>query len=187
MNEQSSTRQDPRLTTEQTKMPAGTEQGSERATAGGMYGSGQDLTGGAARGSPGAAGTATHDPYGGSGTMHSGKGQFDMQGQGDVESQSSRQGQQGMGSSGRMQSQSSSGMQQGFNQGGTGADNNQFDLVSVLYHALEGGATYQKYVQDAEQQGDQDLAQFFRDVQKEEQQRAMRAQQLLGQRLAGAR
>ena len=40
--------------------------------------------------------------------------------------------------------------------------------------------------EDAQQQGDQELVQFFQQTQQEEQQRADRAQQLLGRRLAGA-
>ncbi len=46
----------------------------------------------------------------------------------------------------------------------TGISNARYNLVSVLYHALEGGATYEKYIQDAENEGDQELADFFRQV-----------------------
>jgi rubrerythrin len=53
--------------------------------------------------------------------------------------------------------------------------------VSVLYHALEGGATYDKYIQDAEQEGDKELAQFFRQIQQEDAQRAQ-AKSLLDNR-----
>lgn len=67
---------------------------------------------------------------------------------------------------------------------GTGTRDTSYNLVSILYHALQGGETYQQYIQDAEQAGDQDLAQFFRDVQEEERRRADRAKQLLAQRLA---
>ena len=54
----------------------------------------------------------------------------------------------------------------------TGISNARYNLVSVLYHALEGGATYEKYIQDAENEGDQELADFFRQVQQEDAQRA---------------
>jgi hypothetical protein len=60
----------------------------------------------------------------------------------------------------------------------TGISNATYDLVSVLYHALEGGATYDKYIQDAEQE----LAQFFRQVQQEDAQRAQQAKSLLDNR-----
>jgi hypothetical protein len=37
-----------------------------------------------------------------------------------------------------------------------------YDVVSVVYHALQGAETYQQYIRDAEQRGDQELAQYFR-------------------------
>jgi rubrerythrin len=64
----------------------------------------------------------------------------------------------------------------------TGISNARYNLVSVLYHALEGGATYDKYIQDAEQEGDQELADFFRQVQQQDAQRAQQAKSLLDQR-----
>jgi len=63
----------------------------------------------------------------------------------------------------------------------TGTSNPTYNLISVLYHALQGAETYQKYASDAG--SDQDLANFFREVQQQEQQRADRAKQLLAQRL----
>lgn len=65
----------------------------------------------------------------------------------------------------------------------TGTPDTTYDLASVLYHSLQGADTYEKYVRDAEQRNDQDLAGFFRDVQKEETQRAQRAERLLADRL----
>lgn len=65
----------------------------------------------------------------------------------------------------------------------TGTSNTTYNLTSVLYHALQGAETYDRYIHDAEQQQDNDLAQFFREVQQAEKQRAQRAQQLLAQRL----
>jgi rubrerythrin len=64
---------------------------------------------------------------------------------------------------------------------GTGTKDSTYNLVSVLYHALQGAETYQQYASDAG--GDQDLADFFREVQQQEQQRADRAKALLGKRL----
>ena len=64
---------------------------------------------------------------------------------------------------------------------GTGTSNPTYNLVSVLYHALQGAELYQKYASDAG--SDQDLASFFREVQQQEQQRADRAKQLLATRL----
>lgn len=65
----------------------------------------------------------------------------------------------------------------------TGTRDETYDVVSILYHALQGAETYQQYIQDAEQRGDQELGQFFRDVQEEEKRRAERAKQLLAKRL----
>ncbi len=70
-------------------------------------------------------------------------------------------------------------------QGATGASDILYDLVSVLYHSLESGSTYQKYIQDAQQSGDNDLAQFFQQCQQGDRQRAQQAQQLLQQKLSG--
>ncbi len=67
----------------------------------------------------------------------------------------------------------------------TGTKDEHFNLVSVLYHALEGGEAYDQYIADAEASGDQDLAQYFRDVQTEERERAQRAKRLLLERLKG--
>jgi hypothetical protein len=64
----------------------------------------------------------------------------------------------------------------------TGISNARYNLVSVLYHALEGGATYDTYIQDAENEGDRELAEFFRQVQQQDAQRAQQAKSLLDQR-----
>jgi hypothetical protein len=68
----------------------------------------------------------------------------------------------------------------------TGTTDEHYNLVSVLYHALEGGSLYDRYISDAEGAGDDDLAQFFKDVQEEERKRSDRAKQLLGERLTGS-
>ena len=56
----------------------------------------------------------------------------------------------------------------------TGIPDEIYDIVSVLYHALQGAETYDRYIRDAEQRGDQELAQYFREVQEEEIRRALR-------------
>ena len=65
----------------------------------------------------------------------------------------------------------------------THTTNAQYDLVSVLYHVLESAATYDTYIKDAENAGDTQLAQFFRQVQQNNTQCADQAKQLLAQRL----
>lgn len=67
--------------------------------------------------------------------------------------------------------------------GNTGTTDVTYNLVSILYYALQGAETYDQYIRDAEQRNDKDLAQFFRDTKEENQRRADRAKQLLAQRL----
>lgn len=67
--------------------------------------------------------------------------------------------------------------------GNTGTRDVTYNLVSVLYHALQGAEQYDMFTRDAEQSGDNDLAQFFRDAKEESGRRADRAKELLAQRL----
>ncbi len=64
----------------------------------------------------------------------------------------------------------------------TGVKDTVYNLTSVLYHAAEGGTVYAKYIDDAEQEGDQELAEFFRQVQQQDAERAQKAKSLLDQR-----
>jgi hypothetical protein len=64
-------------------------------------------------------------------------------------------------------------------QGDTGTRDITYDLVSVIYHALQGAETTALYISDAEQEGNRDLAQFFREAKEEYEARADRAKQLL--------
>jgi hypothetical protein len=66
----------------------------------------------------------------------------------------------------------------------TGTQDAHYNLISVLYHTLQGAETSVQYVSDAEESGDEELARFFRDVQEEDRRRAERAKTLLGQRLS---
>ena len=66
----------------------------------------------------------------------------------------------------------------------TGTRDVHYNLVSVLYHTLQGAETSVQYRADAEEAGDHELAQFFREVQEEDQRRANRAKALLQQRLS---
>lgn len=66
-------------------------------------------------------------------------------------------------------------------QGNTGTDDNLYNLVSVLYHALQGAETHDKYISDADD--DQELAEFMRSVKDEGTRRAERAKALLARRL----
>jgi hypothetical protein len=65
----------------------------------------------------------------------------------------------------------------------TGVRDEHYNLVSILYHSLQGAQTYDTYIRDAEGAGDSELAQFFCDVRGEEHRRAVRAKELLGRKL----
>jgi len=54
-----------------------------------------------------------------------------------------------------------------------------YGLVSVLYHALQGAETYERYIDDAEQAGDDELVRFFEQCRDQENDRAQRAKRLL--------
>jgi hypothetical protein len=64
----------------------------------------------------------------------------------------------------------------------TGISGTVFDLTSVFYHAAEGGQVYAKYIDDAAKEGDQELVEFFKDMQEQDAQRAQRAKSLISSR-----
>jgi hypothetical protein len=64
-------------------------------------------------------------------------------------------------------------------QGNTGTRDITYDLISTAYHLLQGAETVTQYIEDAEQEGNQELAQFFRETKDEYTRRADRAKQLL--------
>ena len=66
----------------------------------------------------------------------------------------------------------------------TSTSNVYYDLVSVLYHALEASQTYATYVRDAQQTGDQQLVQFFQQVHRQNSQTAELAKQMLSQQMS---
>ena len=68
----------------------------------------------------------------------------------------------------------------------TGTPDEHYDLVSVLYHALQGAQTDQQYIDDARKAGDEELADFLQEVQQQDRQRAERAKQLLASRVGSA-
>jgi len=61
--------------------------------------------------------------------------------------------------------------------------NEHYDIVSVLYHSLQGAETCQRYIRDAEQEGDQEVVDFLRDVQEQNLKIADRAKRLLAARV----
>ena len=71
-------------------------------------------------------------------------------------------------------------------QGDTGTRDITYDLISVVYHALQGAETTASYIADAEQEGNQELVQFFTEAKEEYQRRADRAKELLTTHLGGS-
>jgi hypothetical protein len=65
----------------------------------------------------------------------------------------------------------------------TGTSNSAYDIVSVMYHALQGAETYDRYIADADERGDGELAEFFRDVQAQNCDVAIRARGMLRGRM----
>lgn len=68
----------------------------------------------------------------------------------------------------------------------TGTLDIHYNLVSVLYHALQGAALYAEFAEDAEAEGDTELAEFFTEIQDEERDRAERAKEYLMERLSSS-
>ncbi|MFL5349627.1 MAG: hypothetical protein ACJ8AT_32935 [Hyalangium sp.] len=68
----------------------------------------------------------------------------------------------------------------------TGTRDEHYNLISVLYHLLEGAATVDQYIRDAQQAGDQELVQFFQDWQEEQRNFSERAKNLLSGRMVHA-
>ena len=66
----------------------------------------------------------------------------------------------------------------------TGTSDCVYNLISILDHSLKGAQVYDQYVKDAEEEGNQELASFFREVQEEDRQRSERAKKLLAQHLS---
>jgi hypothetical protein len=65
----------------------------------------------------------------------------------------------------------------------TGTKNEHYDLFSIIYHALQGAQSCEKYRADAEAAGDYDLTAFFGEARDANQMIADRAKALLARRL----
>jgi rubrerythrin len=65
--------------------------------------------------------------------------------------------------------------------GETGFDDVSYDLISVQYHSLKAGHDYGQYVRDARNAGQDEIAEFFEQVMKEDSERAARCHQFLRQ------
>ncbi|MBW3631542.1 MAG: hypothetical protein KY456_00800 [Chloroflexi bacterium] len=65
----------------------------------------------------------------------------------------------------------------------TGTRDVTYNLISVVYHALQGAETYQMYEQDAKQAGDREAESLFHEAHQSSRQLADRAKTMLGQRM----
>ena len=65
----------------------------------------------------------------------------------------------------------------------TGVRDATYNLISVVYHALQGAETYKMYEEDVERTQDDELASFFRQCHEDEKRRAQRGKELLTRHL----
>lgn len=63
------------------------------------------------------------------------------------------------------------------------SNDRNYDMISVLYHLMQGSETLDQYCEDAEKANDSEVAAFFREVQENNNQMAQKAQRLLKSRL----
>ncbi len=58
-----------------------------------------------------------------------------------------------------------------------------YNLISMLYHSADVVETLKTYIQDAQENGDQELVDFFSEALENNQEASQRAKELLVQRL----
>jgi hypothetical protein len=66
---------------------------------------------------------------------------------------------------------------------GTAETDENYDLVSVLYHSLKAADACTQYIVDAEDAGDEELTEFFEKARKQHNRLAADARELLARRL----
>ena len=69
---------------------------------------------------------------------------------------------------------------------GTAESDENYDLVSVLYHCLKAADACSQYVADAEDTGDDELVEFFESARQLQNRLARDARELLAERMAEA-
>ena len=67
---------------------------------------------------------------------------------------------------------------------GTSETDENYDLVSVLYHCLKAADACTQYIVDAEDAGDEELAEFFESARQMHNRLASEAREILAERLA---
>jgi hypothetical protein len=68
---------------------------------------------------------------------------------------------------------------------GTAETDENYDLVSVLYHCLKAADACTQYIADAEDAGDDELAEFFESARVVQNRLASEARELLAERMGG--
>jgi rubrerythrin len=71
--------------------------------------------------------------------------------------------------------------------GKTGTKDVTYNLVSILYHTLQGADTCQQYIRDAEKKGNEELTQFFKETKEQNRVLADKAKELLQRSLSESR
>jgi hypothetical protein len=69
---------------------------------------------------------------------------------------------------------------------GTAESDENYDLVSVLYHCLKAADACTQYVADAEDAGEDELVEFFEKARQLQNRLASQAREILARRLADA-
>ena len=87
------------------------------------------------------------------------------------------------GTSSSRRSGRTAGKGKGQGQSSTGARDEQYDVVSVLYHALKGAETVSRYIDDAREAEDEELVDFLTETKDEYAARAEKAKRILASRL----
>jgi vacuolar-type H+-ATPase subunit H len=59
----------------------------------------------------------------------------------------------------------------------------EYDIISVIYNASQAAETCQKYIQDAQREGDRDVMQFFNEVVERNVDMIQKGKELLKKRL----
>jgi hypothetical protein len=68
----------------------------------------------------------------------------------------------------------------------TGERDETYNLISVIYHSLQGAETVSKYLADSKQSGEEDIHAFMQEVQSTYKQLAQRGKMLLADRIAAS-
>lgn len=69
---------------------------------------------------------------------------------------------------------------------GTAESDENYDLVSVLYHCLKAADACTQYIADAEDAGDDELVEFFENARQLQNRLATDARELLAERMSDA-